>query len=480
MSKFPLKYFFPNSKFKVVFCLFFLLSSKLFAQQNHYIIIDSIAIEGNIKTKQFVIERELLFKKDSIYESADLDEMAMNSKNLLFNTNLFITVEVKWEETRPKHVKVSVKVLEKWYIWPIPFFELADRNYKQWADLGYKLDRTNYGLYLFTYNFRGKNETLKLSFINGYTRNYGLQYTVPFLNKTGKFGLDFNSSFKQNKEIWYLTKNDSLQFYKNFLNTLIQRFENRIAFTTRHNNFLTERWEFEFNKVKIRDTVRSVALNPNFLLSGSKQTEIYIKHILNYEKRDNKYYPLTGFYIRNEVAIGQIKGDTASLELIKETLEFGAYKEIDKKLYLSGIFKTRISNEPKPFIPYNNYKAFGYKDYVRGYEQYVIDGYAFMLGKVNLKYALLHRYMLKTPFTINKRPVKLPTGIYFNLYSDWGKVFNNQWADLSYNNKLIQTDLVGYGAGFDLLFMNDKIFRFEYSLNILGNKNFNIHFDKAF
>lgn len=144
------------------------------------------------------------------------------------------------------------------------FFELADRNYKQWADLGYKLDRTNYGLYLFTYNFRGKNKTLKLSFINGYTRNYGLQYTVPFLNKTGKFGLDFNSSFKQNKEIWYLTKNDSLQFYNNFLNTLIQRFENRIAFTTRHNNFLTERWEFEFNKVKIRDTVRSVALNPNF------------------------------------------------------------------------------------------------------------------------------------------------------------------------------------------------------------------------
>ena len=80
---------FSNSKFKFVFCLFFLLSSKLFAQQNHYIIIDSIAIEGNIKTKQFVIERELLFKKDSIYESADLDEMAVNSKNLLFNTNLF-------------------------------------------------------------------------------------------------------------------------------------------------------------------------------------------------------------------------------------------------------------------------------------------------------------------------------------------------------------------------------------------------------
>ena len=480
MSKFPIKYFAFKTKFKVVFCLFFLLSSKSFAQKNHYIIIDSIAIEGNIRTKQFVIERELLFKKDSIYESADLDKMAVNSKNLLFNTNLFITAGVQWEETRPKHVKVTVKVLEKWYIWPIPFFELADRNYKQWADLGYKLDRTNYGLYLFTYNFRGKNETLKLSFINGYTRNYGIQYTVPFLDKTGKYGFDLNSSFKQNKEIWYLTKNDSLQFYKNYLNTLIQRFENKIAFTTRHNNFLSERWELEFDKIKIRDTVRSIALNPNFLLSGNKQTETYIKHILNYEKRDNKYYPLNGFYIRNEVTLGHIKGDTASLEIIKETLELGLYKEIHKKLYLSGFFKTRLSNEPKPFIPYNNFKAFGSKDYVRGYEQYVIDGHGFMLGKVNLKYALLHRHMLKTPIKVNKRPVKLPTGVYINLYSDWGKVFNNQWAKSVYNNKLIQTDLVGYGSGIDFLFMNDKIFRLEYSLNILGNKNFNLHFDKAF
>ena len=147
---------------------------------------------------------------------------------------------------------------------------------------------------------------------------------------------------------------------------------------------------------------------------------------------------------------------------------------------MSGFFKTRLSNEPKPFIPYNNFKAFGYKDYVRGYEQYVIDGHGFMLGKVNLKYALLHRHMLKTPIKVNKRPVKLPTGVYINLYSDWGKVFNNQWAKSVYNNKLIQTDLVGYGSGIDFLFMNDKIFRLEYSLNILGNKNFNLHFDKAF
>ncbi|MFM9944610.1 MAG: BamA/TamA family outer membrane protein, partial [Bacteroidia bacterium] len=453
---------------------------KSYSQENHYIVIDTITFEGNNQTKQYVIERELLFKKDSIYESAQMDEMAKNSKNLLNNTNLFITVEVKWTETRRQHVSISVIVSEKWYIWPIPFFELADRNYKQWADLGHKADRTNYGLYLFTYNFRGRNETIKLSFINGYTRNYGIQYYIPFLDKSGKYGLDINSSFKQNREIWYLTKNDSLQFYKTFGKTLIQRFENRLAFTIRRNNFITERWEAEFNNIKIKDTISSKGLNPEFLLGKKKQNEFLIKHFITYEKRDNKYYPLTGFYIKNEVALGTLSGDTASVEILRETLELGIYREIYKKLYLSGFFKTKLSNEPLPFIPYNNFKSFGYKDYVRGYEQYVIDGHAFLLGKINLKYALVHRYMFKTPFKIHKKPAKLPTSVYLNLYSDWGKAYNNQWGIGIYNNNLVKTNLVGYGVGIDFLFLNDKIFRLEYSLNILGDKNFNLHFDKSF
>ena len=180
--------------------------------------------------------------------------------------------------------------------------------------------------------------------------------------------------------------------------------------------------------------------------------------------------------------MGKIIGDTLSVELIKETLEFGVYKQTKKKLYLSFFFKTRINNQPVPYIPYYNFRALGYKDFVRGYEQYVVDGHAFMLAKLNLKFALIHQYMLKTPVKLNKKNFRLPLGVYLNMYSDWGKVYNNQWQDNKtiYNNTLIKKDLVGYGAGLDMLFLNDKIFRFEYSLNILGDKNFNLHFEKTF
>ena len=184
--------------------------------------------------------------------------------------------------------------------------------------------------------------------------------------------------------------------------------------------------------------------------------------------------------IKNEVALGKISSDTLAIEAIKETLEFGSYKKIYNALYLSCYFKTRLSNQPKPFTPYINNKSFGYKDYVRGYEQYVIDGYAFMLAKLNIKYALLHQYRLKLPFKINKSHYHVPAGVYLNFYADWGKVFNTTLSSITYNNTLTNTDLVGYGTGLDLVFFNDKILRIEYSYTILGFKNFNLHFGKAF
>lgn len=456
--------------------------SSLQAQGDRVLRVDSIVIEGHQHSEPFIIERELLLKKDSVYPESQLAELSRLSENLLLNTNLYLTVQVSWQEYRPEHLRITVLLREKWYKWVIPVFQLADRNYKQWSEKDYALNRTNYGAHLNLYNFRGRNETIKLTFINGYTRDYGLVYIMPFLDKQGKYGLDISTSFNQNKEIWYLTRNDKLQFYKNFENTLIQRFENHLALTVRKNNFTFEQWQLEYNVFKINDTLQSVALNPRFLLAHDKQTEVFIHHTYTIEKRDNKFYPLTGYYIQNELQLGNLISDTAAVEMLRETVEAGVYQSLAKKLYLSGFFKFSYCNQPKPFIPYNNYKAFGYDNYVRGYEQYVMDGHGFALAKINLKYALLHRYMIKTPFKMNKQKVTLPFGMYVNVFADWGEVFNEQWrGNLNvYNNRLINKALLGYGTGLDFLFLNDKVLRFEYALNILGDKNFNLGLKKAF
>lgn len=458
------------------------LAPKTFAQEKHYVMIDSISIEGNNHTKAFVIERELLFKKTEIYEVGELAEMTKNSRNMILNTNLYILADVTWIEIKPNHVIVFAKVIEKWYVWPVPILKLADRNFKQWAEKDYKLNRTEYGVRLNTNNFRGRNETLRVTLIGGYTKNITVQYLIPFLDKTGKVGLDLSSSYRINKEIWYLTRNNELQFYQNFKDILIRRFENNFALTTRRNNYITERFELEYNLIKIRDTVNSPNLNPNFLLAGLKQQEFFVRHVFHYERRDNKFYPLNGYYFRNELGVGSINSDTSNVEMLRESFEFGLYKRLYKKLYLSAYGKFKGSNEPFPYIPYNNFKALGYTDHVRGYEQYVIDGHAFVLAKINLKFALIHQYMLKVPIKLNKKTLRVPFGIYLNGYCDYGKVWNNQWKapTYNYNNTLIRQDLIGYGGGLDFVLMNDKVLKLEYSLNKIGEGNFNMNLVKTF
>lgn len=462
--------------------LFFIVTSqKTKAGIDYNVIIDSIIINGNNKTQSWIIENELLFKYKEIYKKSELAEMAVSSKNLLINTNLFVFVDVTFNEYKTQHIIVNVDVNETWYLWPMPCFELSDRNFKQWQNMDYKLNRTNYGLYLFKYNLKGRNETIKIALINGYTEKYGIYYSVPSFKKSTKFGVEFSTLFKRNKEIWYITKNNKLQFYKNYEKPLIQRWENYVSFNIRKNNFVTEKWEIEFNNIKIDEQIIKDSLNRNFLLGGKTQNEINVKHTFLLEKRDNKYYPLSGFSLKNEIKLGTIKSNV-SAEMISEMLETSYYLKAAKNFYTSAFFKLKISNQIIPYIPYYNFKALGYSDYVRGYEQYVIDGHAFVLAKLNFKYALLNRYKLKIPFKLNKKYISLPLGTYLNLFADGGKTYNNQWQEsyLGLENNLANRFLFGYGTGIDFVVLNDKILRIEYSMNILNEKNLNIHFKKAF
>lgn len=471
-----------STSYKVfIFSFFLLLFNKSNALDDYYVIIDSIIINGNNHTKHWVIENEIHFKYKEIYKKSELNALAENSKNSLINTNLFLFAQVTCTEITAKHIVVNVNVSENWYLWPLPCFELSDRNFKQWQNMDYDIKRTNYGFYLFKYNIKGRSETLKIAFVNGYTEKYGIYYFIPYINKSQKNGAEISSTFKKNKEIWYLTKNNKLQFYKNYDKAIIQRWENNIAFIVRKNGFLTDRWELEYNNIQIDEKLIKDSLNSNFLLGGIKQNEIFIKYISIYEKRNNRNYPLTGFYLKNEIKLGTIKSDSTA-EIISESIESAIYRKAAKNLYVSGFFKFKMSNQALPFIPYNNFKALGYTDYVRGYEQYVIDGHALMLAKFNIKYALINGYKLKFPFKLNKKYISLPFGTYFNLYADWGKTYNKQWQTSKYGlqNTLANKHLFGFGAGIDFLAMNDKILRIEYTINILDDKNLNLHFKKAF
>src|SRR5690349_15332193 len=159
-------------------------------------VVGEIYIEGNKRTKPYIIERELPFKRgDSIY----LPELVHGfeiSRQQLINTSLFNDVVIALKSFRGYYVDIQIIVKERWYIFPIPYLKPVDRNLTEWAKQGYAADRINYGFKFTYYNFSGRNDKLRLWLTTGYARQIQFQYDQPYADKTLKNGykIGFNYS----------------------------------------------------------------------------------------------------------------------------------------------------------------------------------------------------------------------------------------------------------------------------------------------
>jgi len=119
-------------------------------------------------------------------------------------------------------------------------------------------------------------------------------------------------------------------------------------------------------------------------------------------------------------------------------------------------------------------RGLGYgNDYVRSYEYYVVSGQSFALLKTNLKFELVPTKVKKFNFIPAKKFNKLYYSIYLNLLGDAAYVFDKHAMP---DNKLSNTALMGTGLGLDFVTYYDKVFRFEYSINKMGECGFFIHF----
>ena len=204
---------------KKIFFLAFIQS--LFLQLGHAqtldstFTVDSIHIDGNKKTKVQIILRELSFKKGDTIHNWSYHQ-AQSRKQLI---NLFLFNEIA---LRKVGNTINIDVKERWYIWPKPELEYADRNFNQWW-LSKDPKRLIYGLNLEWYNLFGRNQTLTLNLINGYTKMAGVNYKVPYFNKKQTWGMQFVAQYSSNKEIWFKTANDKVQFFRDQDREMIRR-----------------------------------------------------------------------------------------------------------------------------------------------------------------------------------------------------------------------------------------------------------------
>ncbi|MDD4087122.1 MAG: hypothetical protein PHP48_07745 [Bacteroidales bacterium] len=434
--------------------------------------IGDISLSGNDVTRDKIIFRELEFQTGQQLTFSKLCELASLSRENLLNRSLFnfVYLDLIPDTHDQAVINIKISVIERWYIWPLPIFELADRNFNVWWQTK-DFNRVNYGAFITHNNFRGRMEKLQLLLRAGYNQNYSLLYEIPYLTAKQNFGIGIEGGYSRSREIAYKTIDNEQLHFKNeskyaqerlFLKAL---FSYRIGYRHSHLLYLS------YDRYSFADTLTS--LNPDFMAAdGHKSSFLALQYIFKHDFRDNKAYPIEGHYFDFEFMRFGFGCSTTSPDFHYAKSTFDWYTPIAGRWYWASSVTAKFSGGKTQ--PYYLRKALGFQnDFVRSYELYVIDGDNFGIFKNNLKFNVIKPKVRNLPLIPTEKFSKIHYAAYLNLFLDMGYA-GAMIPDPtnSLNNKL----LIGTGIGLDLVTYYDMVFRFEYSRNRLNEFGFFIHF----
>ncbi|WMJ73095.1 BamA/TamA family outer membrane protein [Cytophagaceae bacterium ABcell3] len=440
------------------------------AEEGPYIVIQEIVIEGNKRTRDKIIRRELDISVGDTIQAQHIHQHFLTNKNRVFNTGLFLEVEVYMRGKSPIEKALVVEVKERWYTYPIPILELADRNFNEWWEVRDRdIRRTNLGIDFRQKNMRGMNETLKIKLQGGFDNKAEMFYVIPYLDSAQQFGLNMYVSYITNKQIAYRTTNHMLAFHEDE-RFIKHRFSTGFMFTYRRKFYETHQLGLSFYHSSVGDTV--AVLNPDYFLDGrTSQTMLALKYAWINDRRDIVYYPLKGHLMMAEaekLGLG-LFNDINQLDLRGE---FSLYRPLGKNWFWAGTIRQKLSFPGRQ--PYFNIRGLGYlTDVVSGYELYVIDGQHYSLGKINLKKRIFYTEK-KVNAMPNQKFKSIPIGLYLKAHADAGYV-HHPFPEPD-NLRLTNTLLYGAGMGLDFVTYYDIVVRLEYSLNRMMESGFFVHF----
>lgn len=439
--------------------------------------VNRILIVGNKITRDRIILRELSLVPGDTVSNRLLPQVIQLDKNKIYNLRLFNTVEIRPITLSENKVDLLVEVAERWYTFPVPIFEISDRNFNEWwQTYNHDLRRVNYGLRLYQYNFRGRNETLRFTAQFGFTRKYDLTYQIPNLDRKQKQGLSFLFAYAEPKNLSYFTDNHQLLFLSSE-NVLRTSSLVGVNYTYRKSFYETHNLGIEYRSSEVADTI--VALNPNYYDNGEiKQQFEAISYSFTSDHRDVIAYPLNG-YFSNIYLKKTGLGLSSGVDQFEVNLAHAQFVDLKNGFYFSNFTSVYLSTPQEQ--PYSLYNAIGYrKQFIRGYEIFLIEGSRFFLNKATFKKRIFTRgwHLPNAPF---EQFNYFPLSIYLKGYMDVGYVENfDRYQELSINNTLSNRFLIGAGGGIDIVTIYDAVLRFEYSFTREGTSGFFFNVKKEF
>ena len=456
-------------QFRILLCFSLLCS---LAAQAQDVVIGSLTFEGNKITRERILLREMTFREGQLIPQEKLSQHLERSKGNLWNLLLFNFVEIDTCRDEANVVDVVVRVTERWYVWPIPFVEFADRNLSEWWETK-RWDRLDYGSLVRWSNFRGVNEEVTLHLRFGFNNRYELRYKIPYLDKAQKWGIIFKGGYEQSHEVAYATVENKRVFYKNSKSYIRKEAYGSITPSYRPNLYNLHKFEVGYTRAWVHDSV--AILQPKYYGAGENLSKYFsLEYWVVRDVTDYTDYPLKGYRIDFKIRKDGLRIFDSPVDIWSLEMEFAKYWQLHKRLYFSHGQKIKVSSTNGQ--AYSLQKGLGYEsDFVRGYELYVIDGQHYGLLKTALKFAILPMRKVKLKFLKSDKFNTLPLAIYINANFDMGYVHDNQYNQL---NPLAGSMLLGGGVGLDLVTFYDISWRAEYSVNKTLEHGFFVHFTK--
>ncbi len=462
----------------------------------NYIFISSIEINGNEKTKEKVILRELDFQVgDSLSTlpskrgfisfgkkrimlndtTSELAQIISYSRENLINTKLFLTVDLTLQQIQGKDYKLIIDVTERWYIWAIPVVTVDAPNFNEWLADRDK-DQLNKGIFLGHNNLWGLSHKLWMVAYGGSSSRYGIGYDIPWIGKGQKIGLATGVDYQTNAVVEYGSEDNERQMLYEKKSKESLTLMSKLSFRPKLYNY--SNLKLSFNYKRISDQLYE--LNPNFLPDTAQSVfsvDFYIDYI--YDSRNNQAYPLEGQYLKGFVdkkGLGLISYD---VDYFFYGIDFHFYQTISKKLYVAEMVKAVSSTTDNMSYDYM-LNMTSDDNFLRGYDHFALRGEKMYYFRGNVKYELVEPGVRRPKFASpDSKFFNIQYALYFNLFSDVGYIKNFSATNIPgdpnynpYNNKF----LYSWGAGLDLVSYYDLVLRFEYVFTSAGTHGFFIGF----
>nr|WP_255594288.1 POTRA domain-containing protein [Pontibacter sp. HSC-14F20] len=419
-------------------------------------VIDSIGFAGNEVSKSRMLLFELNIAPGDTLATAELEEKLEENRRRLFNLRLFHEVGYTYT-CREGLVTVTFTMQERWYLYPIPILDIADRNFNAWLERR-DWSRVDYGINLIRRNFRGRNEEVRIRLQQGFNKRLEFTYRVPYISRAHKLGMDFGIADYRSRAIDYRTLNNRQRFYVQESGVPIQRTLLTSGITHRQSVQRQEGLRLTYVQEQVADTV--LTLNPEYY-SEDNQDRQYLRLELSkvVNLRNSFVYPLTGSYF--EAIAAQtffLNGNGTPITTLRA--KYVDYRHLSGKYYyfVGGEAQARLSKH----YAYADNVALGFRSLVRGYELQVVGGQYFGLFKQGLTRELFQHEGMHLKFIKSPKFNKVPLALYANVFTDAGYVVDEVFEK---GNPLANRLLAGIGVGLHLVTFYDFVFRAEYTIN---------------